>query len=76
MKENFDNIIWNEIDEPNIHENMLFAIRNLASDDRDIREECLWDLFGCIYHQGSLAPRAGFAVPFLIARLQQETEPI
>jgi hypothetical protein len=75
MNENFNNINWSEINEPDIHEDMLFAIRNLASDDEDIRSESLWDLFDCIYHQGTLSPRAAFAVPFLITRLQQETEP-
>lgn len=75
MNRNFNNINWDEINEPDIHEDMLFAIRNLASDDEDIRSESLWNLFDCIYHQGSLSRRAAFAVPFLIARLQQETEP-
>ncbi|MGD1914535.1 MAG: hypothetical protein ACFB2X_27980 [Rivularia sp. (in: cyanobacteria)] len=75
MNENFTNINWDKINEPNIHEDMLFAIRNLASDDEDIRSESLWDLFDCIYHQGSLSPKSAFAVPFLIVRLQQETNP-
>ncbi|MEM6400008.1 MAG: hypothetical protein AAF757_07195 [Cyanobacteria bacterium P01_D01_bin.116] len=74
MNENFNNINWDKINEPDIHEEMLFAIRNLASNDDDIRSDSLWDLFDCIYHQGSLSPGAGFAVPFLITRLQQETE--
>ncbi|BAY83409.1 hypothetical protein NIES267_28980 [Calothrix parasitica NIES-267] len=75
MNENFNNINWDEINEPDIHEEMLFAIRNLASNDEEIRSECLWNLFDCIWHQGTLSPRAAFAVPFLIARLHQETEP-
>ena len=74
MNDNFNNINWDDINEPDIHKDMLFAIRNLASDDEDIRSESLWNLFDCIYHQGTLSPRAGFAVPFLITRLQQETE--
>lgn len=75
MNDNFNNINWDDINEPDIHEDMLFAIRNLASNDEDIRSESLWDLFDCIYHQGSLSPKSAFAVPFLITRLQQETHP-
>lgn len=75
MTENFDNINWEEINEPDIPKDMLFAIRNLASDDEDLRSESLWDLFDCIYHQGTLSSKSAFAVPFLIVRLQQETEP-
>lgn len=74
MNDNFNNINWDEISEPDIYEDMLFAVRNLGSNDEDIRLESLWDLFDCIYHQGTLSPGAGFAVPFLIARLQQENE--
>lgn len=50
MNEDFNNINWDEINEPDIPEDMLFAIRNLASDDKDIRSESLWDLFDCIYY--------------------------
>lgn len=75
MNVNFDNINWDEINEPDIHEDTLGAIRNLASNDQDIRSESLWNLFDSIYHQGTLSPKAAFAVPFLVTRLQQETEP-
>ena len=75
MNENFNNINWDEINEPDIHEDMLFAIRNLASNDEDIRSESLSNLFDFIWHQGTLSPKSAFAVPFLIARLQQEKQP-
>ncbi|MBV6622120.1 MAG: HEAT repeat domain-containing protein [Rivularia sp. (in: Bacteria)] len=74
MNENFNNINWDEINEPDIHEEMLFAIRNLASNNEDIRSESLSNLFDFIWHQGTLSPKSAFAVPFLIARLQQETQ--
>jgi hypothetical protein len=41
-------------------------IRRLASSDPEIRAQALWELFGSIYHQGTIYPATIVAVPFII----------
>jgi hypothetical protein len=41
-------------------------IRRLASSDPEVREQALWELFGSIYHQGTIYPATAVALPFLI----------
>lgn len=47
------------------------AIRNLISSDAQLRQETLWQLFGTIYHQGTLYSATCAAVPFILRILQQ-----
>lgn len=42
------------------------AIRDLASDDAQVRNEASHELFGNIYHQGTVYEATAHAVPFLI----------
>lgn len=74
MEENFENIDWQNIDALDIHEDILAAIENLSSNDKDVRETALSDLFDMIWHQGSIYVQSAFPVPYLIERLQKETD--
>jgi hypothetical protein len=75
VEETFNNIEWERIESPGIEEDMLHAIRSLASDEKDIRLQALMDLFDRIWHQRTLSSSASFVTPFFIERLQQEPEP-
>jgi hypothetical protein len=41
-------------------------IRYLASSESEVREGALWQLFGSIYHQGTIYSATAVAVPFLL----------
>jgi hypothetical protein len=41
-------------------------IQRLASSDPDILDRAQWELFGSIYHQGTVYPATAVAIPFLI----------
>lgn len=41
-------------------------IRRLASSEVEVREQALWQLFGSIYHQGTIYSATAVAVPFLL----------
>lgn len=41
-------------------------IRRLTSSEPEIREQALWELFGSIYHQGTIYSATAAAVPFLL----------
>ena len=75
MEETFHNIEWERIEAAGIREEMLCTIRNLSSDDKDVRKQTLMDLFDRIWYQGTLSWSSAFAASFLIERLQQEQEP-
>ena len=46
-------------------------LRQLASDEKTIREKALWNLFGNIFHQGTRYQASSHAVPFLYGLLQR-----
>jgi hypothetical protein len=41
-------------------------LQRLASSDADVRDSALWQLYGSIYHQGTLYSATAAAVPFLV----------
>jgi hypothetical protein len=41
-------------------------VRRLASSESSVREQALWQLFGSIYHQGTLYSATAVATPFLL----------
>src|SRR5207248_2283185 len=45
-------------------------LRTLASDDADERREALYELYGNIWHQGTVYQATAHAVPFLVELLQ------
>lgn len=50
-------------------------LRRLASSDATYREGALWQLFGSIYHQGTLYPATEAATPFLFQILANSSLP-
>lgn len=48
-------------------------LRQLTSDDEQVRQRAMGKLGSSIYHQGSLYPATAYAVPYLIALLQEPT---
>ena len=48
-------------------------LRQLASDDEQVRQEAINNLAGSICHQGWICPATGYAVPYLIELLQEPT---
>lgn len=48
-------------------------LRQLTSDDEQVRQQAMGKLGSSIYHQGSLYPATAYAVPYLIALLQEPT---
>jgi aminoglycoside 2''-phosphotransferase len=48
-------------------------LRQLTSDDEQVRHRAMDKLRSSIYHQGSLYPATAYAVPYLIALLQEPT---
>ncbi len=73
MKDNFKNLDWENIDAPDIHEDILDCIKKLASSDEDVRKIAESELFDMIWHQGSIGYQSAFPVPYLIERLKYET---
>ena len=50
-------------------------IRSLAAPDRKTREDALYELYGNIWHQGTVYEATAYAVPFLIELLQHPELP-
>jgi hypothetical protein len=50
-------------------------IRRLASSDAEVREQALWELFGSIYHQGTIYSATAAALPFLLRLALDERFP-
>ena len=51
------------------------TIRALLSDDEDVREEAMDNLFQTIWHQGTVYQASAYAVPFLLELLRHEEVP-
>lgn len=50
-------------------------IRQLAAPDSETRQEAIYELYGNIWHQGTVYKATAFAVPFLVELLQQPSLP-
>ncbi|HMA37914.1 MAG TPA: HEAT repeat domain-containing protein [Chloroflexia bacterium] len=50
-------------------------IRDLASSAAEVRRQAMHALYGNIWHQGTVYEATAYAVPFLIALLQEESVP-
>ncbi|MCP2729384.1 hypothetical protein [Limnofasciculus baicalensis] len=72
--ENTNNIKLDELDPELIGEDTIHAIHNLASDDKNVRSDALLDLWNMTWHQGDLSWSASIVVPFLLQRLQKESD--
>ncbi|MBP0028630.1 hypothetical protein [Roseofilum sp. Guam] len=49
-------------------------IRKFSSDDRNVREQALDEVFSRIYHQGDLHYKVIFVLPFLVRQIYCETD--
>ena len=74
MTNNSKTLPWENLDPEEFGEDMVDAIRNLNSDDPEVRMESLNDLFDMGWHQGTLCWQAPFIPPFLRQFLPQGTE--
>lgn len=76
MLERLDSVDWSSLqhaygeasDVPDL-------IRSLAAPDRDARQNAIYELYGNIWHQGTVYEATAYAVPFLIELLQQPEVP-
>ena len=53
---------------------MANNIFDLSSEDLEVRKQALEDLFEICWHQGTVYERSYIAIPFLIKRLENETD--
>ncbi len=72
--ENSNNLALDTLDPEVIGEDMIRAIHNLASDDKNMRWDALLTLWNMTWHQGDLSWSASLIVPFLLQRLQEESD--
>lgn len=70
MLDGLQNILWNQLshaygsatDVPDL-------LRALASDQKDVRDEAIYELYSNLWHQGTVYEATAYAVPFLIELL-------
>ncbi len=76
MLNNLDDIPWSSL----LHaygeaSDVPGQIRALASQDKQEREDALWELYGNIFHQGTRYQATPMAIPFLFELLDREDTP-
>ena len=70
MLERLDSIDWSSLtDAYGSAKDVPVRIRALISDDEHIRADALNELFGSVWHQGTIYPVSAYVVPFLIELL-------
>ena len=74
MTNNSKIIDWQSLEPEKFGQNMVDAIRNLNSDDPEVRMEALTDLFHISWHQGTLWWESAFVTPFLRQFIPHGTE--
>ncbi len=50
-----------------------YLLRALATDDEALRRKAMFELYGTIWHQGTVYEASSYAVPFLIELLESES---
>jgi hypothetical protein len=76
MFEGLNAIPWAELSQAyGSAEEVPVWLRQLTSDDEQVRQQAMGKLGSSIYHQGSLYPATAYAVPYLIALLQERHRP-
>ncbi len=72
MLESLDEIDWSSFhDAYGEASDVPTLIRALAASDRETRSEAIHELYGTIWHQGTVYEATAYAVPFLIELLQE-----
>ena len=69
-----DRLSWEQLDTQLLGEAMVNTIRNLESENKEVRENALHDLFDICWDRGNSYWKTAFAIPFLIQRIQQEPD--
>ena len=73
MLENLDQINWAELEHAyGPATDIPDMLRALTSPDKKVRDKVHYDLYGNLYHQGTVYSATSRAVPFLIEMLQYE----
>src|SRR5688572_7894632 len=66
MLDGIDSIDWASLNHAyGSAEDVPGLLRQLTSDDDEKRQEAIYELFGNIWHQGTVYPATAVAVPFL-----------
>lgn len=73
MLEGLDQINWGELGHAyGSAEDLPDLLRQLASPDEQSRNNALYQLYGTIWHQGTVYQATAYAVPFLLELLQAD----
>ena len=73
MLENLDKIEWQSLNHAyGEASDVPGLIRALASRDKEVREATIYELYGNIYHQGTVYEATSYAVPFLLELLESD----
>ncbi|MBD2182761.1 HEAT repeat domain-containing protein [Planktothrix sp. FACHB-1355] len=73
MLENLETIDWHQLTHAyGPADDIPVLIRYLTSENTELREAAIYELYGNIWHQGSVYEASAFAIPFLIELLQNE----
>lgn len=76
MLEDLDNINWSQLNHAyGEASDVPDLIRKLSSQDKDEREKAVHELFGNIWHQGTIYEATSYAVPFLYELLRSPETP-
>ncbi|MFZ1324575.1 MAG: HEAT repeat domain-containing protein [Candidatus Contendobacter sp.] len=66
MLENLDHVDWSSLEHAyGEASDVPDLLRSLLATDSEVREEAIYELFGNIWHQGTVYPASAAAVPFL-----------
>jgi len=72
--EGLDDVAWHSLSHAyGPADDVPGLLRNLASDDANVRSEAMHALYGNIWHQGTVYEATAFAVPFLLELVQDES---
>ncbi len=70
MLDNLEEVDWSSLKHAHgVAADVPGLLRSLASSEPKVREESIYELFGNIWHQGTVYPATAAAVPFLYALL-------
>lgn len=76
MLDNLDHIDWSSLkDAYGTAEGVPDLLRSLISPDKEERDEALNELFGCVWHQGTIYSCTSHVVPFLVELLEKDAAP-
>ena len=69
-----DRLSWEQLDTQLLGEAMVNTIRNLESEDKEVRKKALFDLYDICWESANPYWKTAFAIPFLLQRIQQEID--